>query len=109
MTFLYSVKVWVDPDHGQDYLAWLTGGHVADVARAPGVLWAHLARLDDNAPDGWMAFQAVYAFESRPAFEVYQGSELYKSFMPIWQRYAHVFRIERQTGNIIESHDRKPR
>lgn len=100
----YSVKVWVDPERGEDYIAWLTGGHVAEVAGEPGVLWAHLARMDEVAEDGWIGFQAAYGFESRAAFDAYQNGELNKSFAPAWQKYAGLFRIERAIGTLLESH-----
>ncbi|MCJ9428365.1 putative quinol monooxygenase [Kordiimonas marina] len=101
---LYSVRVWVDPERGEDYIAWLTGGHVAEIAGEPGVLWAHLARLDEPDADGWVGFRTLYGFESRAAFDAYQNGDLYKSFAPAWQQYAGLFRIERETGPLLESH-----
>lgn len=103
---IYTVKVWADPIGGQGYIDWLTGGHVAEVAGAPGVKWARLIRLEETAEDGWVGFMAVYAFENREALASYQASALFKSFTPIYEKYSGLFRVERALGEVIESHDR---
>ncbi len=103
---LYAVKVWVDPERGQAYINWLKGGHVAEVASAPGVIWARLIELEDCAPDGWLGFLALYAFESRQALEAYQTSDLFRSFAPIYKEFDGVFRAERAVGEVVEYHGR---
>ena len=103
---LYTVKVWADPVRGQGYIDWLTGGHVAAVAGAPGVKWARLVRLEETAADGWAGYMAVYCFESRETLSAYQRSELFRSFTPVYEKYDGLFRLERALGEVIESHDR---
>lgn len=102
---LYAVKVWVDPTKGQVYINWLNGGHVAEVASVPGVMWARLVELEDRADDGWLGFMALYAFESRQALEEYQKSDLFRSFAPVYKQFDGVFRVERVVGKVVECHD----
>ncbi|WP_262692069.1 DUF4286 family protein [Kordiimonas aestuarii] len=103
---LYGVKVWVDPEGGASYIDWLKGGHVAEVASAPGVTWAKLTELEEKAPDGWVGFLALYGFKSRAALETYQNSGLFHSFAPVYKQFDGLFRVERIIGKVVETHDR---
>ena len=45
---LYLVRFWARPDAEAEVLAWLDGGHIAEVLRQPGFLWARRAALEER-------------------------------------------------------------
>lgn len=73
-TFLYSVRsTFTNADVRADFIAWLRGGHLADVVKA-GALDAELVELElaPDAPMGAIAdVETRYHFASRAAFDAY--------------------------------------
>ena len=69
-TFLYSVRsTFTNAEVRADFLAWLRGGHLADVVRA-GALDAEIVEFE--APDGQIGdVETRYHFASRAAFDAY--------------------------------------
>jgi hypothetical protein len=59
-----------EPGMAGEYIAWLNGGHAAEVVRG-GALTAMVVRLDD-APGGPARVMTAYTFESRQAFARYE-------------------------------------
>ena len=69
-TFLYSVRSsFTNAEVRADFIAWLKGGHLADVVRA-GALDAEMVELEaaDGAPG---EVETRYHFASREAFDAY--------------------------------------
>ena len=69
-TFLYSVRsTFTNPDVRADFLAWLRGGHLADVVKA-GALDAEI--VEHEAEAGAIGdVETRYHFASRAAFDAY--------------------------------------
>ena len=73
-TFLYSVRsTFTNAEARADFIAWLRGGHLADVVKA-GAIDAELVEfeLPTDAPAGAIAdVETRYHFASRAAFDAY--------------------------------------
>lgn len=73
-TFLYSVRsTFTNAEVRADFIAWLRGGHLADVVKA-GAIDAELVEfeLPTDAPAGAIAdVETRYHFASRAAFDAY--------------------------------------
>lgn len=69
-TFLYSVRsTFTNAEVRADFLAWLRGGHLADVVKA-GALDAEIVEFDaENGTIGDV--ETRYHFTSRAAFDAY--------------------------------------
>ena len=69
-TFLYSVRsTFTNSEVRADFLAWLRGGHLADVVKA-GALDAEIVEFDaENGTIGDV--ETRYHFASRAAFDAY--------------------------------------
>ena len=61
--YLFAVRCWTHPDTTAEMIAWLDGGHLAEVASQPGFLSAKRYRLAQDADDGWHAHLMLYAVE----------------------------------------------
>jgi hypothetical protein len=73
-TFLYSVRsTFTNADTRADFIAWLKGGHLADVVTA-GALDAELVEFElapDAPADAIADVETRYHFASRAAFDAY--------------------------------------
>jgi hypothetical protein len=107
---VYIVRFWIRPDAVDTVLGWLDGGHIADVLKGPGFLWAHRVRLtnEDAADDGWPAYAMIYGAENLEALLGY-----FKSDAP--ERFAReradkgideMIRVERDWGVVEFSAER---
>jgi Domain of unknown function (DUF4286) len=72
---VYLVRFWIQPGHEQKVLDWLDGGHIADVIKQPGFLWARRFKLETPDDDGWPAHAMIYGIESVEALKVYFEGE----------------------------------
>jgi len=68
---VYLVNFWIRPGSESKVLKWLDGGHIADVVKQPGFLWARRFALEQPNDEGWPAFSMVYGVESLDALRTY--------------------------------------
>ncbi len=61
---VFIVRFWIKPGAQDTVLAWLDGGHIAEVVGEPGFLWARRYRLDAESGDGWPAYAMIYGLAS---------------------------------------------
>ena len=59
--YYYIVRYWIAPAGEARVMAWLDGGHIAEVAAQPGFLWARRIRLEETDSLGWRAFANIYS------------------------------------------------
>lgn len=108
---VYLVRVWINPKVEKDVLAWLDGGHTADVVGQPGFIEAHRYRLEQDAPDGWHAYVNLYVLESRQALENYfNDAKLHERFGRERAGFNDAIRTERSWGLVqsVVTPKRKP-
>lgn len=77
---VYLVNFWIKPGSEQKVLEWLDGGHIADVVKQPGFLWARRFALEQPSDEGWPAFSMVYGVESLEALRTYFESPVAKGY-----------------------------
>ncbi|HEY7609588.1 MAG TPA: hypothetical protein VIF14_10190 [Alphaproteobacteria bacterium] len=94
----YIVRYWVAPAAEARVLAWLDGGHTAEVAAQPGFLWARRIRLEEVDVLGWRAFTTVYGLESKAALDAYFKNPIREKFAREQAAFADVLRVERSWG-----------
>jgi hypothetical protein len=97
--FFLVVRFWVAPQAQAQVLAWLEGGHVAEVLRQPGFRWCRRLKLE--AKDSWPGYAMIYGIESRAAFEAYNSNRaLMAKFAREREPFADLLRIERFHGEV---------
>jgi hypothetical protein len=97
--FFLMVRFSITADAERQVLAWLDGGHVADVLRQPGFLWCRRLRL------GAHEFAMIYGMESRAAFEKYEANAALKAkFARERAPFEKHMRIERFAGEVEKSY-----
>jgi antibiotic biosynthesis monooxygenase (ABM) superfamily enzyme len=97
--FFLMVRFTVEPQALAQVLAWLDGGHMAEVAGQPGFLWCKRVRLDGGG------FVMIYGIESRAAFDAYEANaELKARFARERAPFEKFMRIERITGEVEAAH-----
>lgn len=72
---VYLVRFWIRPGGEARVLDWLDNGHLVDVVKQPGFLWARRYRLVEPDDEGWPAHSMIYGLESIEALERYFESE----------------------------------
>ena len=93
--FFLVVRFAIEPGAEARVLAWLDGGHAAEVLRQPGFLWSRRLRL------GAHEFAMIYGIESRAAFESYEANaELKAKFARERAPFEKHMRIERFCGEV---------
>ena len=98
--FFLMVRFSITAEAERQVLAWLDGGHVAEVLRQPGFLWCRRLRLDAHQ------FAMIYGIESRAAFEKYEANtELKAKFARERAPFEKHMRIERFAGEAEKSYD----
>jgi hypothetical protein len=97
--FFLVVRFWVAPEAEAQVLAWLEGGHVAEVVSQPGFLWCKRIRLEPK--DGWPGYSMIYGIASRAAFEAYNGNKaLMAKFAAERAPFEAKMRIDRFFGEV---------
>jgi len=77
---VFIVRFWIKPGSEDAVLAWLDGGHIAEVVGEPGFLWARRYRLDSESDDGWPAHVMIYGLASPEDLQNYFIGEAPKRF-----------------------------
>jgi hypothetical protein len=97
--FFLVVRFWVAPEAEAQVLAWLEGGHVAEVVSQPGFLWCKRIRLEPK--DGWPGYSMIYGITSRAAFEAYNDNKaLMAKFAAERAPFEASMRIDRFFGEV---------
>ena len=96
--YVYIVRYWVAPQAEARLLAWLDGGHTAEVAALPGFLGARRVRLEETDSFGWRAFTTIYALESKAALDAYFANPIREKFAREAAVFAGAMRSERSWG-----------
>lgn len=100
--FFLIVHFWIAPGGEPQVMRWLEGGHMAEVLRQPGFLWARRLKLpEEDATGGWSAHALLYGIESREDYEKYMAnSALHAKFAKEREPFAAKLRIERYAGEV---------
>jgi hypothetical protein len=97
--YFLVVRFSVEPHAEAQLMAWLDGGHVAEVLRQKGFLWCRRLRLGEHQ------FAMVYGIESRAAFEAYEANTALKAkFARERAPFEKHMRIERMSGEVENSY-----
>jgi hypothetical protein len=96
--YYYIVRYWIAPAGEARVMAWLDGGHIAEVASQPGFLWARRIRLEETDSLGWRAFTNVYGLDSKGALDAYFKSPVREKIAREQAAFADVMRSERSWG-----------
>ena len=97
--FFLAVRFVIEPAAEAPVLAWLDGGHVAEVLRQPGFLWCRRIKVDAGG------YLMLYGIESRAAFDKYEANtELKAKFARERAPFEKHMRIERFTGEVEKSY-----
>jgi len=92
--YFLIVKFSIQPRGVQEVLAWLDGGHAAEVLKQPGFLWCKRLKLDGEG-----SYMIMYGIESQAAFLAYENNApLKKKFMAERAPFERHLRIERFHG-----------
>jgi len=100
--FFLVVHFWIAPGGEAQVLRWLEAGHMAEVLRQPGFLWARRLRLtESDAAGGWSPHAMIYGIESREHYEKYMSNTaLHAKFTREREPFASKLRIERFAGEV---------
>lgn len=99
--FFLVVRFWIAPGGEAQVMRWLEGGHMAEVVRQPGFLWARRLRLAEKDATGWSAHAMIYGIESRAHYEQYAANrELHARFNKERAPFSAKLRIERFAGEV---------
>ena len=88
-------------------LAWLDGGHIAEVVSQPGFRWAKRYRLEQDAEDGWHAYAMIYGVDSKTALEAYFVNPIHEKFKRENARFTASLRTDRMWGATDFSHAKR--
>jgi hypothetical protein len=105
--YVYFVRFWTDPNAEPALLAWLDGGHIAEVVAQPGFLWARRFRLEQDAPDGWHAYVMIYGVASKAALEAYFVNPIHEKFKRENAQFQATLRSERMWGAADFAHAKR--
>lgn len=102
----YTVTATLPGAVAEEYIAWLTGGHVADVI-AGGAASGQIARLDQAGPDagGTVRIEVQYLFPDRAAFDRYEREGAPKLRAEGLARFGpdRGVSFERRVGEVVAS------
>jgi antibiotic biosynthesis monooxygenase (ABM) superfamily enzyme len=96
--YYYIVRYWVAPAAEARLLAWLDGGHTAEMVAQPGFLSARRVRFAETDSLGWHAFATFYALESKVALDAYFASAIRERFGREAAIFAGAMRSGRSWG-----------
>lgn len=94
----YIVRYWIAPAAEARVLAWLDGGHTAEMVALPGFLGARRLRLEETDSLGWRAFATIYSLESKAALDAYFKNPIRERFSREAAAFSGVLRSERSWG-----------
>ena len=99
---VFIVRFWIKPGAQDTVLAWLDGGHIAEVVGEPGFLWARRYRLDAKSGDGWPAYAMIYGLASMEELQTYFNGEAPKRFARerAEKGLDDLMRVERDWGTV---------
>jgi hypothetical protein len=97
---LYVVRWWVEPRAEAKVLAWMSGGHMAEVADHAGAHWARCVKLDQKDEKGWQAYQNIYGVPSRAELEPYFQHPVTAKIAAEIKVFGDVIRIQRGIGAV---------
>ena len=99
--FFLVVRFWIAPGGAEQVMAWIEGGHIAEVMRQPGFLWMRRLKIAETDATGWSAHAMIYGIESRHHYEQYMANKhLHAKFEREREPFATKLRIERFTGEV---------
>lgn len=104
--YLFAVRCWIHPDTSADLIAWLDGGHLAEVVSQPGFLSAKRYRLAQDADDGWHAHLMLYTVESKAALEAYFANPIREKFSRENAKFGEKVRTDRIWGALEYEHQK---
>jgi hypothetical protein len=97
--FFLVVRFSIEPHAEAQVLAWLDGGHVAEVLKQEGFLWCKRLRAGPHE------YAMLYGIESRSAFDAYEGNAALKAkFARERAPFEKHMRIERFSGEVEASY-----
>ena len=92
--YFLVVKFSIQPRAEKQVLAWLDGGHAAEVLKQPGFLWCKRLKLEGEG-----TYMMLYGIESKQAFLAYENNApLKKKFAAERAPFEMNMRIERFHG-----------
>lgn len=94
----YLVRYWIAPGAEARVLAWIDGGHTAEMVALPGFLAARRIRFAEIDALGWTAFATLYSVESKAALDAYFKNPIRERFRREADAFAGVMRVERTWG-----------
>ena len=94
----YIVQTWVSPKEGKLFLNWLRGGHIAEVLREPGFLWARQYRLEELDDRGWAAYMSIYGLDAIDSLNSYFNSSARERFFRESEQFKNLHRDRRFHG-----------
>lgn len=98
---MYVVRFWVDPEGSDQVVAWLDGGHCAEVLAQPGFRFVQRIKLEQTSADGWASYFMMYGLDSRAALESYfANTALAEKFTRQREPFASYLRMERAWGSV---------
>ncbi|MCW5774132.1 MAG: hypothetical protein KIT16_20990 [Rhodospirillaceae bacterium] len=98
--YCYIVRYWIAPAAEARVLAYLDGGHTAEMAALPGFLWARRLRFQDVDAMGWRGFATIYGLRSKAALDAYFADPIRDRFAGEQAAFAGVMRVERSWGPV---------
>ena len=99
--YFLVVRFWIAPGGEAQVLRWLEGGHMAEVLRQPGFVWAKRLRIAEPDATGWSAHAMLYGIESRQDYDAYIANQrLHAKFNKEREPFATKLRIERFSGEV---------
>jgi hypothetical protein len=100
--YFLVVRFHVAPEAEAKVLAWLDGGHMAEVAGQPGFLWCKRMKLDGKNADGWNGYSMIYGIASKKDFLAYENNAALKAkFAGERAPFEKHMKIDRFAGEVV--------
>ncbi|MBW7836409.1 MAG: DUF4286 family protein [Sphingomonadales bacterium] len=96
---IYAVILWIPAAVEADYVQWLDGRHIAEVAAEPGFLRGRRVRLNQTDADGRQGYLVLYDVASGRDLDAYLKGDNRQRFIAYGARFEGV-RIERLDGTV---------
>lgn len=94
--FFLVVRFAVAPQAESQVLAWLDGGHMAEVLRQPGFLWCKRIRIAEHQ------YSMIYGIASKSHFDAYEANAALKAkFAREREPFEKHMKIDRFAGQVI--------
>ena len=96
--YFLAVRFHIEPQAEAQVIAWLDGGHAAEVAKQPGFLWCKRLKGDNHT------YMMIYGIESKAAFMAYENNSALKAkFQKERAAFEKHMKIERFHGEVALS------